>query len=420
MLPISTIKYIIYFLLSFIIAYIDQRNEIFSQVWKSILLIILVLDIVRYNSFKYKRPTFLKLSYLWGIKNAVNFGLLEYPIQTISYGVKFSILPILTEYFDRKFSTKSNLFNIGLLFSQYFVLANIPFLLGLLGGSEEAVEYDGELAYTGIFTGQHPTAIVASMSLIFILYAITDKQKKIIYRLYNVLLFILDSYILYTSFTRTGWVMGIIGILIFFSFNKLNFRTILVEISICAAIFIGYNYLLENNERFYNRVNDIINDGTYEDDRGSGRLNYAAVSLLLYDESDTATRLIGTGIDPLMDNMFYKIGNRIYSHNGWIDALTGNGAIGITLMALSCIFVIAYLIKHRGNKYSDIAAACITMYYSYQFTQGGVFFYQDLLLAISLALIMNNTKAKVHTDVDMFGLKFIDVNKQKSDDVPTI
>ena len=244
MLPISAIKYIMYFLLSFVIAYIDQRNEIFSQVWKSILLIILVLDIVRYNSFKYKRPTFLKLSYLWGIKNALNFGLLEYPLQTISYGVKFSILPILTEYFDRKFSTKSSLFNIGLLFSQYFVLANIPFLLGLLGGSEEAVEYDGELAYTGIFTGQHPTAIVAAMSIMFLLYAITDKQKKITYRLYNVLFLVLDAYILYTSFTRTGWVMGIIGILIFFSFNKLSFKTLLVEISICAAIFIGYNYLL--------------------------------------------------------------------------------------------------------------------------------------------------------------------------------
>lgn len=415
MLPIPFLKYILYFALSFTVVYIDQRNEVFSQVWKILLLVVLLINIFRHNYSIYKRPGFLKTSYLWGIKNALNFGLLDYPLKTVAYGVKFSILPVLCEYFDRKFLSKDRLFNIGLLFSQYIILANIPFLLGLLSNptTEDYVfEYDGEFAFSGIFAGQHPTAITTAMSMIFLLYAILRGHKNAFYRGYNIVLFALATYILYSSFTRTGWAMGVFGIVVFLSFNKLRLRTFALEILLCLGLWYGYDYMNDNNERFYNRTHDIINDGTYEADSGSGRLVYATVSIALFENSDTATKLVGTGIDPLMDNMFNTIGNRIYSHNGWIDALTGNGIIGISLMALMCIFLIVYLIKHRNDKYSDITAACIVMYYSYQSTQGGVFFYLDLLFAVAIALIINNNKQQKQTKVDMFGLKFLDVKRQ--------
>lgn len=415
MFPISFIKYILYFVCSFAIVYIDQRDEVFSQSWKCVLLLILIINIVYHSYSSYKRPGFLKTSYMWGIKNALNFGLLDYPLKTVAYGVKFSILPVLCEYFDRKFVSKDKLFNIGLLFSQYIILANIPFLLGILTNpttDDYTFEYDGEFAYSGIFAGQHPTAITTAMSMIFLLYAILRGRKNIFYRGYNVILFALAAYILYASFTRTGWAMGVFGIVIFISFNKLRLRTFAFEILLCLGLWYGYNYMNENNERFYNRTHDIINDGTYEADSGSGRLVYAAVSLQLFEDSNGATKLMGTGIDPLMDNMFNTIGNRIYSHNGWIDALTGNGIVGLTLMVLTCLFLIIYLLKHRKDKYSDITAACIAMYYSYQSTQGGVFFYLDLLLAVAIALIINGNKLQTKASVEMFGLKNITVRTQ--------
>lgn len=52
------------------------------------------------------------------------------------------------------------------------------------------------------------------------------------------------------------------------------------------------------------------------------------------------------------------------------------------------------------------------MYYSYQSTQGGVFFYLDLLLAVAIALIINGNKLQTKASVEMFGLKNITVRTQ--------
>lgn len=415
MLPVSIVKYILYFLFLFGIIYIDQRNTTFSLVWKAILVLILLVDIIRLQIYnRYKRPAFLKTAYLWGIKNSLNWGLIEYPLETISYGFKFSILPILCEYFDKKFQSKDNLFRIGLTFSQYVILSNIPFLLGILTPEDTAIEYDGITAYTGLFTGQHGTATVTASSMIFLLYAFTDRSKDILYRIYNMLLFCMALYVLYSAFTRTGWAMAFIGIIVFIFFRKLNIKTFIIGIIICLGIFWCYNYIYENNERFYNRINDIADDGNYKKAEGSGRLIYAAVSLKLFEDGDTLHKLFGTGIDPLMDNMYKKIFNRIYSHNGWIDALTANGVVGLTLMVLMVISMLVYIVKHRKQKYSELSMACIVMYISYQSTQGGVFFYQDMFISIAMALIITDSKIKEKLNIEMFGLKNIDINAIKN------
>lgn len=387
MLPIGFIRYIVYFVLLFVLMYLDQRLESFSVLWKiPLILIILVKLIMNTDISKKERPSYISWGYAWGIKNFINGGLAFYPWQTIAYGVKFTILPLLLDYF-RTIKKNETLFNIGLLFSQYFVLANIPFLTGIIVDTGTATEYDGELSFVGIFTGQHPTAIVAAMASVFLLHAVSDTNKEKKYRAYNLIILLIDYYILYAAYTRTGWAMGVIGFIIFFYFRKQQtVKRTLSLIIVCLLLGVGYTWLLNNNERFYNRINDVINNGSYEADMGSGRMIYADVSLQLFKDSNTITQIFGTGIDPLMDNMHRAISMRIYSHNGWIDALTGNGVIGLFLMVMMCLMMIVYVWQHRKNKYAEISLACVVMYISYQFTQGGGFFYQDVLLAIGLVL----------------------------------
>lgn len=388
MLPIRADKYIIYMIILFIIVYIDQRNPVFSQIWKVFLLLCILLDILRIKIIHYRRPAFLKFAYLWGAKNFINYGLIEYPFSTIAYGVKFSILPILCDYFVNKFKSKDSLFRFGLVISQYYIIFNIPFLLGILRPEDKAVIYDGIEAYTGIFSSQHPTAITTAMAMLFLVYQTIQQNIKIKNRIYNGILFIVACYILYSTFTRTGWAMGVLGLVILLSARKPSMKMIITQFVALAVIGGAYIYMLNHDERFYNRVNDIVNDGEYQADAGSGRLIYANVSLSMFQNSDTAEQLVGSGIDPLMDNMERAIGLRIYSHNGWIDALTGNGIIGIFLLIGFCATALIYSIKHRKEKYAEITISCIIMYISYQSTQGGVFFYQDLLVAIALALII--------------------------------
>ena len=388
MLPIRADKYIIYMIILFIIVYIDQRNPVFSQIWKVFLLFGIIIDVLRIKIIHYRRPAFLKFAYLWGAKNFINYGLIEYPFSTIAYGIKFSILPILCDYLVNKFKSKDALFRFGLVISQYFILFNIPFLLGILKPEDNAVIYDGIEAYTGIFSSQHPTAITTAMAMMFLAYQTIRHNIKRKDRIYNGILFIVACYILYSTFTRTGWAMGVLGLIILLSAKKPSGKMVITQVIALAVISGAYIYMLNHNERFYNRINDVINDGEYQADAGSGRLIYASVSLNMFQNSDTAEKLIGNGIDPLMDNMERAIGLRIYSHNGWIDALTGNGIIGLFLLFIFCFSAFIYSIKHRKEKYAEITISCIIMYISYQSTQGGVFFYQDLLVATALALII--------------------------------
>ena len=389
MLPIRFDKYILYMIILFIIVYIDQRNPVFSQIWKVILLFGIFLDVLRIKIIHYRRPAFLKFAYLWGAKNFINYGLIEYPFSTIAYGVKFSILPILCDYFVIKFKSKEALFKFGLVISQYFIIFNIPFLLGILKPADHAfLIYDGVEAYTGIFSGQHTTAITTAMAMMFLAYQIIQHDNKIKNRIYNGILFLIACYILYSTFTRTGWAMGVLGLIILLSARKPSIKMVITQVIALAVIGGAYIYMLNHDERFYNRVNDITHDGEYQSEAGSGRLIFATVSLNMFANSEIPEQILGNGLDPLMDNMERAIGMRIYSHNGWIDALTGNGIIGIFLLFFFCLTAIIYSIRHRKDKYAEIAISCIVMYISYQSTQGGVFFYQDLLVAISLALII--------------------------------
>ncbi|MGM9848055.1 MAG: O-antigen ligase family protein [Muribaculaceae bacterium] len=333
---------------------------------------------------------FIKFGYLWGIKNGINFGLGTYPLSTLGYAVKFSLLPLICDYFTKKEPNKNRLFIIGLVLSQYFVLANIPFSFGILKMSDNAVVYDGVSSFVSLFVGQHALAIVTAMSMLFIAYRFKETTNAV-EKFYNGLLLIYAAYVLYSAFTRTGWVMGIIGMFIIFTFKNYNIKKFFIQLSVVIAIFGVYNYMLENNPRFYHRVNDITQNGTYKAQAGSGRLIYKDVSLKLFEKSDLCTKLIGVGIDPLMDNMDKQIHIRIYSHNGWVDALVANGIIGFMLMVTMCIYLIIHVIKNRKQRYSEISIACVLMYISYQFTQGGVFFYQDLLIALAIALTLNDS-----------------------------
>ncbi|MGM9799876.1 MAG: O-antigen ligase family protein [Muribaculaceae bacterium] len=339
---------------------------------------------------------FIKFGYLWGIKNGLNLGLGTYCMNTLGYAIKFSLLPLICDYFNKKVPDKNRLFTIGLVISQYLVLANIPFSLGVLRISDNAVVYDGVSSFVSLFVGQHALAIVTAMSMLFIAYKFKE-ATNVLEKLYNGILLIYAAYVLYSAFTRTGWVMGVLGMFIIFTFKNYNIKKFIVQLGLVIAIIGVYDYMLENNPRFNHRVNDITQNGTYKAQAGSGRLIYKDVSLELFEQSDLISKLIGVGIDPLMDNMDKQIHIRIYSHNGWVDALVANGIIGLILMVSMCLFMLFHIVKNRKQRFSEISFACVLMYISYQFTQGGVFFYQDLLIALAMALTLkNSTNANVN------------------------
>ena len=81
---------------------------------------------------------------------------------------------------------------------------------------------------------------------------------------------------------------------------------------------------------------------------------------------------------------------RIFSHNGFVDALTINGLIGIFLFFLFFFLIFKFILQQKTSKYFRINFTFIIMYLSYQLTQGGVTFGTDIFLALSLNLLIPN------------------------------
>jgi O-antigen ligase len=333
-----------------------------------------------------KSDLYYKWGILWALKHLFNMDTLVHFSVNISQTVKFSIPSIVAKFFTIKINDQKKIFQIALIFSQYIILTSVPFLLGILD-TKGGRTYDGLASFSGIFNGQHPLAITTSMASMFILYEYMSSKSKFS-KFYNLILLVLAVIIVYKAFTRTGWVMMGLGFIVILYYKARNFKNVIMYLSFAGLIGLGgYQLFLKNNQRFSNRINDVVNDGTYQADRGSGRDIFRSVSLGLFLDGDVPTQIIGTGIEPLMDHMEDTIGMRLYSHNGFIDALVAEGIIGIIFMTCFIFAMVRYAYTKRRNNYFPITISCIAMWIIFQFVQGGSLTFQDLFLGLSLALI---------------------------------
>lgn len=380
-------KYFSIFLLFFIVLYFDGGSSTFSALWKLPVFIYMILYIIQ--SKRQRLPQYVKMSYLWGIKNFMNLDTLtRYVFDNISYGVKFLIPAVCYDFFSRKCKRQDQLFQVGLIISQYVILTSIPFLLGILGSPGGSLEYEGIQSFSGIFSGQHTFAVTTSMATFFIMFYILHERPKRTDLFFNIVLFLIATIAIYKAFVRTGWVMFALGNFFVFYFHlsgsiiKRSIKLLPLLVILTFALFSFY----QSNERLNNRINDRLEDG-YQAEAGSGRNLFRAISLAYWLEGDVVEKTFGYGIESLKDNMDKKIGMRLYSHNGFVDALTGNGIIGLFLLVFFILGGFIYIFKNRKSLYFSLALSCMISWMLYQAFQGGSFVMMDVIFAIGLALV---------------------------------
>ncbi len=387
-------KYIIWLLIVFVLIYTDGAKIIPGMVWKIPLFLYALWYDIKVKP-PHRIPTCIKTCELWGVKNFFNMAVFSYFMQNVTYAIKFSMIPVIYGYVKRRFDNSDKLFDVSLIICQFLVLVNIPFFLGIIQGQSEETIYEGFESFFGAYSAAHTCAITVSMSSAFIFYKVLNNWKNKKARNYNLLLYIFSFLVVYRCFTRTGWLMFAVGFICVLWGHLMSKNTgpklskpLFVAIILLA--FAGVQYFANHNQAFYNRINDITTTSTgeyYQGEKGSGREIYSAVSLAYWLDGDALEKTIGYGMDPLMDNMKNVIGYRIYSHNGFVDALVGNGIIGVVLLVGFCLIGTYYTFRRRKQKYGYLALSCILMYTIYQAVQGGSFTYQDVVLALALALI---------------------------------
>lgn len=381
------LKYIGAFILFFLLFYLDTLldNAAFSYSWKILFVAIIIIYLISKPFIP--SPKFIKIKVLWALEQIVNIGSLtgSFIFNTL-LSVRSLMLVFLFVFFERKFQFSTiKLYNLLIKISQFFALSCLIFMLGIL---KQPVTVGGDYnGFTGLFGAVHATAAVMSTVSIILLFHIKTTKLCIQAKIFNLLLAIVSIIATYGAYTRTGWVMLLTGLVVLYIPTKIKLKQIIASCFAMIAVIGICLFLYENVDSFRYRINDISPETGMQYAKGSGRNIYRAVSVELWEDGNINEKLWGVGLTKLMDNMYDKIGARIFSHNGYIDALTANGLIGLGLMIAFIIYMSLFVYKRRHTPYGRLGFVVIIQYVAYQATQGSSLFQIDLINALILSVI---------------------------------
>lgn len=392
----SIIKYIFYFILFFILFYLENYNITdnlsFSQAWKIPLVLFMIWYVFR-RRIVY-RLNFNKVAYFYGLKNIFNQGIFINPVTNIVETFRFANFPLLYDTFNIYFKDPEKLGKFIVRISQYFILSSIPFLLGTLKSVKEGIQFGESLSFIGIFQNPHGASTVFSLALLVLIYQLKTDRLSLGMRIYNILLILLGSYCLYLSFVRTGYLMFVIGIIVLFFPNKISLKQFIFFCILTITLGATFYRLLEMNDSFRQRIFD-QREGK-QMDAGSGRLVFAVSSLKYWSEGNLQQLILGRGLEDVKDNLEKRTGLRVFSHNGFVDAIAINGVIGISLLLLFIYFTFKNIRRNKRAKTYRLSLAIFLCYVSFQLTQGGVLFPIDLYIASILNLTNKEQLASIN------------------------
>lgn len=398
------IKYIVSYIIFFILFYsenFDINGVSFSQLWK-IPLVLYMLYVIFYSSkqrlYSQEKYPYRQIAFKQAIQKLMNYDFLIAPIQTGILFIKYLNFPLLLKFIPITLQTKKKVALFLIKFCHFGILSYIPFLLNIIEepkaayGTEEIIEYGSSTqAHIGLFQNPHGASVFLSIAFFVIIYYIKHYHLRKWQLYYNYLLLALCLYCLYTTYVRTGYVMFIIGFIVHIWPSKMNIKYITKFI--CLILIFGSTsiFLLNTNPYFKARICELDANGEKRETKGSGRLIFAqnGINLWLY-ESNLYQYIMGHGQEAVKDNNAKKLHNpkaRIYSHNGYIDALAQNGIIGIILMLLLYYYIFRRIYRSRNCPSYRLALGWLLMQLSFQLFQGGVGFMCDLLAALILTLI---------------------------------
>lgn len=361
-----------------------------SQLWKLPLFGYLI-----YYLFQHRHlgtPIWAQAQYWSSLKNLVNAAGSSGFMTNILSAVKFAFMPLLFNYMNNKSWNVSALRKVLLVISQYFILTNIPFLLGMKT-QKMGVDYGDFVAYSGIFQNQHAMSVIMAICIIVILDAFKQGAfPKMLGKLYNIALIALAGYAMYLGIARTGWLMCLLAIVVLYLPRGIRVKQWLGIILVITVLIGGFCYLFSTNQHFHDRLvgNDLQTHQRVNFD--SGRSQYIGIALDRYAHGTVPELLIGVSYTEVTNVMKQKTGMLIGAHNGYVDMLADNGIVGLGVMLFFAFSLLAFILRRNHTPTFRLAMAMWVMYMSFQATQGGCMFHSDFLYALIYCILEKENK----------------------------
>jgi hypothetical protein len=361
-----------------------------SHLWKGVLLVHLLSNFLRSDKkyvFIYRPLFFIALLHL------INLELVNNTLNAfLTFGITL-IIPLFGVYLIKYPIEK--LKSVLLFVASFFVLAFIPYKLGLLESIKEGYnleQYGTDVAgLIGPFQNVHAASMALGGSFLVILYFIMD---KVFNRIYLFILLILCFYFLLNTYVRTGMAMAALGsVPIVFYFAKNNLSTRINVIFIGGIMSLLISTWVFTNPILLNRIKGkAANSDESEsvEKVGSGRGYLWKHAIAIYSEENLLEKLIGIGQTETLNRMSKKVYHKVFPHNGFLQILLVNGLVGF--VALIVFIYKVYKTKNKlHKKYFVLVKSLLFAFVIMSFVQTYDLLYFHILMMLAITLYIKKS-----------------------------
>lgn len=335
-------KEILFFIFLWLLLYIEPITIgplKISQIWKAVVVagmfgFLLTKKLPAYVwvgflfAFKYLFYTKMPYGYLTAIQNALEAMI--FPLFLGFFYIKFRKRPDATE----------RLMHIAILLSLFFIFSSVPFLFGIqsLNPVSELEKYGIEgTAMKGLFYSIAGSSKMYTIATIILFNTYKRFSNNLLNKGIWLFAFLLGTYFVYASWTRTGWLIYLVALLFSF-FYKSNFKQKVLAITLSFLLFVGLVWLYETNQAFRYRL---TGGAVYRQDTelsvdqlANARLPFILVAIDNLKDEGLFGQFIGYGTEHGIDLFKRKTGMAIVSHNRTFEILEASGLLGLVLYIL--------------------------------------------------------------------------------------
>ena len=342
---IFSIKYIVLFILLFIILYFEHTyiGPIkISQIWKVPFYVYFIHYILEnYNTNRISVPNYVFYSFLLFFLLVVNTTEPRYYFYNLSEAFTNLTLPLSIAYFEISSRNRANNVELFVIsFSSFLILYNVPYILNILpdvNASHDLSKYglENKSMLTGAFIHTNISSKINLIATLTVMFSKKYFDDKIIKKISYWFLIALGSYSIYLNFTRTGWILFLFGIFFILFYKERIKRLILIATPLMFGVILLTFVFIANNPAIMLRL---LGETTYRTNESydsnqisSGRLEIWENAIENLKKDGIAAVVLGHGVKRALFLMEKSYGYSLVAHNRFIEILQFSGIIGLLL-----------------------------------------------------------------------------------------
>lgn len=399
-------KEILFFIFLWLLLYIEPITIgplKISQIWKAIVVVSMFVYLL-----PKKMPSFIYIGYLFAFKYLIYTYMPYGYLTAIQNTLEAMIFPLFLGFFYVKYKNRPDateqLIHIAILLSLFFIFSTVPFMFGLktLNPVTELDKYGIEgTATKGLF---YHIAVSSKMFTIATVVLI-NAYKRFLNNFKNKIIWLsavlLGTWFVFTSWTRTGWFIFFVALLISLFYNS-SFKKKIIAVFVSIFIFIGIVWIYENNEAFRYRLTGgttyRTNTELSVEQLAKARLPFIIVAIDNLKDEGTLGQCFGYGTQHGMDLFKQKTGMEIVSHNKTTEILEASGIIALILYF---IFIIN-LFKNIFQKWNlvpleikKLSFISIVLFVCFYLTSHGTPFWGEMIYScFFIPIIIQNKNSQ--------------------------